>query len=142
MNKKPATSLISLLICLTSIYSNAQTGSQLFDPTYLHEVRLCFFEDNFFEMMNQDWINNRKFLGSDKSYTKALLEIDGFLLDTSGVRIKGNSSYTYTTDKKKPFKIDLNEFVKGQSYDGMKKFNLHSGACDPSMLRDFLANDI
>ena len=120
----------------------AQKGESLFDYSYMHEVRLYFFQDGFFEEMDSLWDIHHAASGINVPYTKAYLEIDGVQLDTVGIRIKGLSSYYKANDKKKPFKIDLNEFTDDQEFDGMKKFNLHNGACDPSMLRDFLAYDI
>ncbi len=52
------------------------------------------------------------------------------------------SSHWSSSKFKKPFKVDLNEFISGQSFDGIKKFNLHNGACDPGMMRDFVGYNI
>lgn len=92
--------------------------------------------------MDSLWDVHHAASGINVPYTKALVQIDGNWLDTVGIRIKGLSSYYKANSKKKPFKVDLNEFTEGQQYDGMKKFNLHNGACDPAMLRDMLAYDV
>ena len=130
---------LGLLLC-SSLH--AQKGNSLFDPTYVHEIRLYFFEDQFFENMDSLWDVHHEASGINVPYTKALIQIDGNWLDTTGIRIKGLSSYYKANSKKKPFKVDFNEFIDGQEYDGIKKFNLHNGACDPGMLRDFLAYDV
>ncbi len=138
---KPKLTLFLFGIFFTSLL-RAQKGESLFDPTLVHEVRLYFFQDNFFTEMDSLWDIHHGASGINVPYTKAFLQIDGNWLDTVGIRIKGLSSYYRANSKKKPFKVDLNEFIDGQEYDGMKKFNLHNGACDPGMMRDFLAYDV
>ncbi len=135
---------LTLLLFLASLNINliGQNGDSLYDPTVLHEVKLYFFQDDFFEEMDELWDIHHTATGVNVPYTKAFMQVDGNWLDTIGIRIKGLSSYYHANDKKKPFKVDLNEFIDGQKYDGIKKFNLHNGACDPSMLRDFLAYDV
>lgn len=54
--------------------------------------------------------------------------------------MKGNSSFNNPSTKK-PFKVDLNEYVSGQDYDGIKKFNLNNGFKDPTMLSEKLTLD-
>ena len=121
---------------------HAQKGDALFDPSYMHEIRVYFFQDDFFEYMDSVWDVHHEASGINVPYTKALVQIDGNWLDTTGVRIKGLSSYYKANSKKKPFKLDFNEFTDDQEYDGMKKINLHNGSCDPGMLRDFVAYDV
>jgi hypothetical protein len=55
--------------------------------------------------------------------------------DSVGVRLKGNSSYNHPNDKKS-MKIDINEYVSGQNYHGLKKLNLNNGFKDPTFLRE------
>jgi hypothetical protein len=134
--------LIACFCLLFIVPLRAQEGNALFDPSYVHELHFTFFQDNFFEEMDSLWVADHDASGTNVPSMKALLEIDGQFLDTIGIRIKGLSSYYKANDKKKPFKVDLNEFISGNKYDGMKKFNLHNGACDPSLMRDFLSYDI
>lgn len=137
--------LVFVLACtvmLTSGTLKGQNGDSIFDPSYVHELHFFFFQDNYFEEMDSLWDVHHEASGINIPYTRAFLQIDGQWLDTVGVRIKGLSSYYRANDLKKPFKVDLNEFVEGNEYDGMKKFNLHNGACDPGMLRDFVAYDV
>ncbi|MCB0519219.1 MAG: CotH kinase family protein [Lewinellaceae bacterium] len=123
-------------------YSFGQSGNSLFDPSYVHELRFVFFQPNYFNEMDSLWDEHHEASGINIPYTKAFIQIDGQWLDTVGIRIKGLSSYYKANELKKPFKVDLNEFVADNEYDGMSKFNLHNGACDPSMLRDFLSYNI
>ncbi len=68
------------------------------------------------------------------------MEIDGMWFDSVGAQFKGNSSYN-NNSKKKPFKIDMNEYVSGQDIDGLKKFNLNNGFKDPTFMREKMTLD-
>ena len=120
----------------------AQKGKALFDNTVLHEIHLSFAEDTFWDTLTTYYWANRGFSGSDIVSIPAAMSIDGVSLDAVGVRLRGKSTFTHSTALKKPFKIDINEYDTLQTFDGLKKFNLHNGSCDPSMLRDFLSYDI
>ncbi len=129
------------LICLSNTLFT-QSGNLLFDDTQLHEIKLSFSESAYWDTLSSYYLAFRSFSGADIPYLAAKVNIDGHTLDSIGVRLRGKSSYGYATEFKKPFKLDLNEFVNGQHYNGIKKVNLHNGACDPSMLRDFIAYDV
>lgn len=134
--------LLILFLILNTVWLPAQPGASLFNPEELHELRFYFPNEYFWDSLSHHYDELIDDSGVNIPYEKALLQIDGFWLDTVGVRQKGLSSNYASTAKKKPFKIDLNEFLPDQSYDGIKKFNLHNGACDPSMMRDFIGYNI
>ena len=116
--------------------AQAQIGIEMFDESYVHEIRIEF-EDTvtYWDSLTYyytDFIDN----GAAKKYMWAQVTIDGELLDSVGVRQKGNYSNWGQEGTKKPLKLDFNEFVSGQKYDGLKKLNLANGMKDPSMMRD------
>lgn len=127
---------------LLSTVMGAQNGAQLFDHTNLHEIRIYFESDDFWDILEDNYHDYIDDSGVEVPYLGAIMQIDGYVLDTIGVRQKGLSSNYASSEFKKPFKIDLNVFTDGQEYDGIKKFNLHNGAADPSMMRDFIAYNI
>ena len=134
---------VLITICLFLIGSFAlkgQAGDDLFDESYVHEIRLEFYDANFFNLMLQLY-GEAHANGENPDYLPAAITIDGNSLDTVGVRMKGDFSYVLTDDKK-PLKIDINEFVSGQKYDGLKKFNLAPSAGDPSFLREKIGYDL
>jgi hypothetical protein len=94
-------------------------GEHLFASDVLHEVRLV-------SLQKSDWdsITARY---EREIYTPMQVVIDGVLLDSVGVRIKGNN-FLNNLDKGKfqAYKLDFNAFVKGQEYDGLKKINLNN----------------
>jgi hypothetical protein len=55
-----------------------------------------------------------------------------------GVKLKGNASFR-TLDGKAAFKLKFNEFVKGQTFLGLKKLTLNNMLQDPTMLHEVLA---
>ena len=57
-----------------------------------------------------------------------------------GVRYKGHGSYAVSSrGTKRPFKIDLDRYVKEQTLAGQAKLNLANNAMDPSFTREALA---
>jgi hypothetical protein len=140
MNTRISITLVCSFFLATCLC--AQNGSYLFDPSKVHELRLNFYEPNFWDSLSHNWDEYIDDSGVDIPYLAATMTIDGVLLDSVGVRQKGLSSHWAASKFKKPFKIDLNEFLGGQHYDGIKKFNLHNGSCDPGMMRDFVAYNV
>lgn len=127
-----------MFLFLTNLSANAQVGEQVFDDSYIHEVRLYFSEPEYWDTLNTWYDDFNTFSGEDIPYLKASMTFDGNELDTIGVRLKGKSSIYYVPNDKLPFKLDFNEFTQGQTFDGLKKINLHNGFGDPGMLRDYL----
>lgn len=68
------------------------------------------------------------------------ISLNGQKLDSVGVKYKGNSTYR-PTNAKNPLNIKL-DYVKDQSYKGVKSIKLSNGFMDPSMLREILGYQI
>lgn len=62
-------------------------------------------------------------------------------LDSVGIKLKGNSSYGHPGNKKS-FRIDINDYVAGQKYDGLKKLNFNNGFKDPTFMREKVFFDL
>lgn len=134
-----------LLIVTTlfgSTFSYAQSGDELFSNDILHEVRITFQETDFWDILTLNYQLNQNDSGSNIPYLMGQVEIDGNIVDSIGVRQKGFSSYFSSNEFKKSLKIDFNEFVPGQRYDGLRKINLNNGVGDPALQRDFLCFDM
>ena len=117
--------LFLLSLCVTL---NAQdNGDKLFDNSFLHEIRF-------------EWTTNSDLWDTlSTSYVMVKMTIDGLVIDSVGLRIKG---FTSTASPQKPLKIDLNEYISKQVYDGMEKFNLHNNYMDATLQRDGLAYEL
>ncbi len=112
---------------------SAQTeGDDFFGTSYVHEIRFTFNQANYWDSLTDGYTNDY--------YIKGDVEIDGTLMTDCGIKFKGNSSYNNPSIKKS-FKIDMNEYVLGQDYDGLKKINLNNCFKDPTFLREKMMND-
>ncbi|MBI5915559.1 MAG: CotH kinase family protein [Bacteroidetes bacterium] len=126
--------LSTILFCFATIAPMlAQTeGDQFFAEGTVHEIHLDFSQVGYWDSL----VANKP----GEIYMKCDVTIDGILYADAGVRFKGNSSYNNPSTKK-PFKIDLEEFVADQTHDGLKQLSLNNGFKDPTFLREKLALD-
>ena len=145
-NKKPnwrsillPLNLFIILIGINMFDVRAQyNGTEMFDESYVHEIRVTFEQENFWDSLEYYYAQYNDGL-ADKQYMIASVEIDGTIVDSVGVRQKGYFSNWGSEGLKEPLKIDFAEYVDGKRYDGLKKINLQNGFQDPSMMRDALA---
>lgn len=104
------------------------------DPFHLYEIRIQFSDPNWENRLTAYKSTDRK----DKLSASVL--IDGNLLDSVGIRFKGNSSFNNVKkqgSRKLPFSLDANEFIKDAQFPmGYKNVKLSNGFRDPSYLRD------
>lgn len=115
------------------------SGSNIFNPSVLHEVNMTFTEPNYWDILNQNFGGGFD-PTEDVTYLMASVTIDGETVDSIGIRFKGFTSASAST--KKPFKFDFNEFVPGKRYDGLRKLNLNNGTGDPGLQRDVICYDL
>ncbi|KAB2660105.1 MAG: hypothetical protein DVB31_14705 [Verrucomicrobia bacterium] len=78
--------------------------------------------------------------GIEFRYVHADLAFEGTLLKDVAVRYKGNGTYMQSQGGlKRSFKIDLNEFTRGQKLASQSKLNLHNNVTDASWMNETLA---
>ncbi len=65
--------------------------------------------------------------------------IAGDTLEPVGFRLRGNTS---RHSQKKSFKLDINEFVRGQKFYGVEKLNVNGEHNDPALMRSRLCWDL
>ncbi len=140
--------LISFLIInsLNPVPSFASGGEKIFTQDTIHEVRLFFKQKKFWETLtaNYDYAHDINYAENERSDTSVIManaKIDGINVDSIGVKLKSNSSYSIPTDKK-PMKLYFNAYRKGKTFDGLLKLNLSNEFPDPSMLRNSVAYKI
>lgn len=134
-------SLLNSLICVVFMLStHTVIGQYVFDPTYIHEFKIDFYDSNWDELLDSMASANSG-TGSGTGRILATVTIDGFVYDSCGVRYKGNSSMD-TTSNKNPFNIDLNYTILGQEHQGKDKFKLANCYSDPSMIREVLMYEL
>src|SRR6185436_3328588 len=117
-----------------SLFINAQStdGDVLFNTSVIHTVNFYFTQPSYWDSLVAYKPLDKPMFGS--------VDIDGTLMDSVGIQLKGNSSYNSMPGVKKSFKISFDEFVS-QKFDGLKTLNLNNAFKDPSFLREKLMCD-
>ena len=128
-------------LCLfLSISSMAQIdGDNIFGQDQIISIDLTFADGVFWNTLTSNYeLDDIPY----ESATLVITDMTGtYTIDSVGIRLKGNSSYSHPGNKKS-FKIDFNEYIAGQNYDGLKKLNLSNGFKDPSCIREKLFFDV
>jgi hypothetical protein len=132
---------ISLLLLLISASQlNAQTeGDALFSPAAVHTIQLTFTQGNYWNQLTSGKAYDDA--NDTSTYIPATVTIDGTLLDSVGIQLKGNSSYYNYPGNKKPFTLSFDEYIGSQRFDGLRNINLNNGYQDPTLLREKLFLD-
>jgi spore coat protein CotH len=122
-----------LLAC--GVYATSIDSSGIiFNDSRIHAYELRFYY--------ADWEDSLKYYKNlpDEEYIPARFVYrrgpgDSIVLDSIGVRYKGNSSYNFATSSpKKPFKFSFDKYRAGRTFFGVKKLNFSNGAKDPTMI--------
>ena len=135
-----ANSIVSALCMVIPFCSvNAQLdGDNIFSLDQVISIELTFPQEEFWGDLQLNYV------ADENEYIPAMLtltDVSGtHIMDSVGVRLKGNSSY-FHPGVKKSFKIDFNKFIPGQNYDGLKKLNFSNGFKDPTCMREKLFFD-
>src|ERR1041385_5674332 len=129
---------------LFTLAARAQTGTLVFNDTILHEIRLQFNYSAWFDSLTLDYQLNATDTANafpERNFA-CVMSFDNIVLDSVGMRERGNFSNistTYTSNGyKKPFKLNFDAFRGNQTFDGLKSLNLNNGTDDPSFVREAL----
>ena len=127
-----------LALCLCANLHAQIDGDNIFSVDQVIAIDLAFPQDDFWGELQTNYA------ADENEYIPAMLtltDVSGtHVMDSVGVRLKGNSSYSHP-GVKKSFKIDFNKFISGQNYDGLKKLNFSNGFKDPTCMREKLFFD-
>lgn len=127
-------------ILLIRVFSFSQNpGDITFQSAIVHDINITFTQTNWLDSLMYNKMHADSFNLSTKSMM-ASVTIDGTPIDSIGVSLKGNSSFSYPGTKK-PIKLSLNEYVSGKKFDGMKTINLNNNFLDPTYMREKLLLD-
>lgn len=109
-----------------------------FSDTTVHRFRLHFYIDDW-----QDTLGRYYDLGESEYLPAQLVCDDSLVLDSIGVRFKGNSSYTLSSSTpKKPFEFNFSKYREDQELMGLHKLNVQNGISDPTFMREAIAYGI
>lgn len=133
--------IASVFSCSTKEVELNNEAVSLFEDSIVHQIKIIPITADLRDKLVQakEYTNKNE---SKNIYQMCQISIDGEVIDSIGIRYKGQSSYDYTENDKKSFKIKLNEFVKKQNYQKFKKFNLNNQFKDPSFLREKITLDV
>jgi len=123
------------LVMLSLQGFSQEKGDKIFDGTILHEIK--FYSDtepNLYELLQSEV--NTFF----RPYHLVKMVFDGEEVDSIGIRVKGFSSAQFSDQV--PFKIDINEYVSEQTFDGEKKLNLGNSFADLYRQKDRVAYEL
>lgn len=142
-----------IIIALTIIVTSMLTGcaipmskeSQATTLGYVTEVdksKIMTFGISVDETKWQEMLDN----AAEEEYIPADITINGTTISNVGIRPKGNSSLSSivrdeTTDRYS-FKIKFDEYVKGQTWQGLDKIVLNNNFSDATSLKEYLSYDI
>jgi hypothetical protein len=113
----------------------APAGRDLYDESTLRTIFLRFRSGDWFEELGD-------FYGSDVE-VPADLVVDGELVESVGVRFRGNSSYRMIGDSlKKSFNVSVDHLDPEQRLHGYRTLNLLNANADASMVREVLFSHI
>lgn len=130
----------TLFLWIQVLLCHAQNpGNNFFNSTQVNDIYINFSQPAYWDSL----VYYKQLSDSQDSnvYLSATVTINSVTLNSVGVRFKGNSSYYNYPSDKKPFKLDFNEFISGQTFYGLKKLNLNNLYQDPTFMREKLFLD-
>ena len=111
----------------------ASYESGLFDTSYVHKINVEISED--------DWKDLRENPLKKTKYSVDVT-IDGDTVENVSFATKGNTSLSQVADSdsdRYSFKINFGKYEKGQTYQGLDKFNLNNIMSDATYMKDYLS---
>lgn len=130
--------IILSIFCLPFLAFSQIPGDDLFPVDQVIRVDITFNQVGFWDSLVANYPLEEDMMAAQFKIT----DLNGeHIMDSIAIRLKGNSSYGHPGNKKS-FKIDINQWVTGQDYDGMKKMNFNNGFKDPTFMREKLFFDM
>ncbi|REK32617.1 MAG: T9SS C-terminal target domain-containing protein [Bacteroidetes bacterium] len=116
---------------LKMLYTGGNQYTGIFDDTQIKRMDLIFSQPNYWTLLTNNY--------NSKTDLPATLMYDGLVLDSVGVRFKGQTSYNNTSgSEKKSFNLTLNAFIDGQDIEGYNILNLNNCFDDASFMTEFI----
>lgn len=124
----------------TAAVNGAEVDSSdlIFNDTVVNDYRISFYQDQWDTLLRYNKEHDETYMPA--RFTWYSPGGDSVVLDSVGVRYKGNSSYVFAgTSPKKPFKIKFDEYRKDQRFFTHEKLNFSNSVRDPSCMREKLS---
>ncbi|QQS35351.1 MAG: CotH kinase family protein [Ignavibacteriales bacterium] len=120
--------LLFISIFSSQLFSQ-NAGDNVFSGTQVHSVRFQFNQPNYWDSLTYYYNQG------NEQYIVAAVTINGEVIDSVGVRLKGNSSYSHPNNKKS-IRVSFDEYRDDQRWDGLKGIHLNNCWGDPSFIRE------
>jgi hypothetical protein len=128
---KSTLSSIAALLCLGSVSpSLAQNpGDNVFAGIQVHSINIRFPQQYYWDSLTIYYAQG------NEQYIPATVIINGVTIDSVGVRLKGNSSYSHPNNKKS-IRLGFDQYRSGQRWDELKGIHLNNCWGDPTLMRE------
>ena len=137
--KKHLHYFIALLAINTQLVFSQNPGDTIFSSSQIHNINITFSQPDFWDSL----MHYKQHADSFNLSTQSMMGniyVDGTLIDSVGVTLKGNSSYGYP-GRKKSIKVVFNQYIKGKKLEGLTLINFNNNTLDPTMMREKLLLD-
>jgi spore coat protein CotH len=109
----------------------------IFDSSSIMTIDISVDEDNW---------NNMIETATEETYINADIKVNGTTYYNVAIRPKGNSSlrnvFSNDNSDRYSFKIKFDEYVDGQTLDGLSKLVLNNNISDPTYMKEYLSYDL
>lgn len=133
--------IFSLILVVLSKFSTSKTYFE--QPNYVTSI---FNDDNVIEInieIDETAWQEMLDTATSEEYTASNITINGKSYNNVGIRPKGNSSLsqiaTDNTTDRYSFKIKFDEYVEGQTLDGLSKLVLNNNISDATYMKEYLS---
>lgn len=120
-----------IIFLITVGISNLLWAQDFYKMDNIQEIRINFPFSNW-----DAKLDSLHAIDVDLRLVASSITINGVILDSVGIKFKGNSTYR-PTNNKNPLNIKL-DYIKDQHYQGIRSIKLSNCFMDPSMLREII----
>jgi len=152
--------LLRTILAVPALATLCIAQTDLYQPTTIWNVHLSLTQEQYkamepgrrsgggFSFGQGEWLQGPEgkrnglasAMGVEFKTARAALTINDIPLRDVAVRYKGNGTFLEGQGAGKfSYKVDLNEFVKGQTFAGVTKLNFHSNVTDGSWMNEVLS---
>jgi hypothetical protein len=125
-----------LLLFFIVVHFSPNVAQSLYDLNKIQEIKITFPYSNWDQKLD-----SLHAADTDARLIATIVELNGVIFDSVGIRYKGNSTYNAARNKN-PLNIKLDYVKSSQKYDGYNTLKLSNGFMDPSFLREVMGYKI
>ncbi len=114
---------------MTFSVSAQNPGDNVFSGIQVHTINIKFSQPNYWDSLVYYYNQGLE------QFIPATVILDGLQLDSVGVRLKGNSSFSHPNNKKS-IRLSFGEYRDDQRWDELKGIHLNNCYGDPTFMRE------